>query len=72
MVKAFWDAREHLSISKDVILYKDRIVIPTSLRERIVENLHSAHQGVYGMFSRAKETVFWPVFTKDIEEARME
>ena len=70
-IKPFWEAREFLSIAEDVILYKDRIVIPTSLKKRIIENLHSAHQGTSGMLSRAQETIFWPGYTRDIEEARL-
>ena len=71
MIKPFWDAREHLSIAEDVVLYKNRIVIPTSLRDRIIDNLHSAHQGTSGMLSRAQESVYWPGYTKDIEQARL-
>ena len=33
----------------DVVMYGDRVVIPTSLRKRVLGILHSAHQGIrYG------------------------
>ena len=51
-------------------MYKDRIVIPPSLRSRIVENLHSAHQGVSSMYSWAQRIVYWPRLVADLEEAR--
>ena len=69
-VRPFWEARDHLYVSDGVVLYKDRIVVPFSLRHRIIENLHSAHQGVSSMFSRAQAVVFWPGMTAEIEEAR--
>ncbi len=40
---------EHLYTIDGVILYKDRIVIPSTLREQILTVLHSAHQGVTSM-----------------------
>ena len=35
-----------------------------------MQNLHSAHQGVTSMSSRALATVFWPGITSLIEKAR--
>ena len=69
-IRQFWEIREHLYAYEGVILYKDRIVIPPLLQSRIVENLHSAHQGVTSMFSRAQASVYWPGMTADIENAR--
>ena len=61
---------ESLYISNDVIMYKDRVVVPTSLRKRITNNLHAAHQGVSSMERRAQTMVFWPGMTKDIQDTR--
>ena len=38
----------------------NQLVIPTSLHRRILENLHSAHQGLNGRCARAQHTVYWP------------
>lgn len=40
---------EHLYTVDGVILYKDRIVIPPSLRQHVLSVLHSIHQGVTSM-----------------------
>ena len=69
-VKGYWDVRSHLRCSDGVVLYKDRIVIPKSLRVKVITNLHSAHQGVSGMYSRAQSIVFWPGMVTDLEDAR--
>ena len=50
-----------------VVLYYDRIVIPLSLRCKVLSILHSAHQRVSAMERRARATVFWPGMTKDIQ-----
>ncbi len=67
---AFWPFRESLHVAEDVILFGDRVVIPLSLREQVLQILHSAHQGVSAMESRARTIVFWPGITKDIQAMR--
>ena len=57
-------------IKDGVILYKDRAIIPSSLRSTILKTLHSAHQGVLAMGSRARAIVFWPGISQDIEKIR--
>ena len=69
-MKPFWEIRKYLHCSDGVALFKDRIVIPKSLRMFVLATLHSAHQGVSSMFSRAQATVFWPGMTVDLENAR--
>ena len=49
-------------------MYDRRIVIPESLWLEVLNHLHAAHQGVKGMLSRAKQTVFWPGFYSDLEK----
>ena len=41
-----------------VILYEDRVVVPSSLRLRVLSTFHAAHQGVSAMEARAHQTVF--------------
>jgi len=49
-----------------VIIYKDRIVVPPSLRCDILSALHSDHQGFSSMTSRAETSLFWPGLSNDI------
>ena len=58
--------REHLSTIDGVILYKDRIVIPPSLRQVCLTALHAAHHGTSAMIARAESSMFWPGITLDI------
>ena len=36
------------------------IVVPCLLRKIVLENLHSANQGVTGMRFRANQCIYWP------------
>ncbi len=46
----------------------NRIIIPRTLWMKVLVHLHSAHQRLTGMKERAKNTVWWPRFNKDLEE----
>ena len=51
-------------------MYHDRVVVPPSLRDKVLRILHSAHQGVSSMEPRARYIVFWPGMTNDILAVR--
>ena len=52
------------------ILNQGLVVIPPSLRNEVLRNLHSAHQEVYSMESRSCSIVFWPGISTVIQETR--
>ena len=70
LINAYTRYRESLYMLDGVILYNDRVVVPTSLRKAVLEVLHSAHQGVSSMQLRAQSIIFWPGLTRDIERVR--
>ena len=69
-VKEYFRYREDLSVCDGLILFKSRVLVPRSLRREVLECLHSAHQGVQGMKSRAAESVFWPGISAAIHDVR--
>ena len=60
-----------LYLSDGVILYKNRVVVPVSLRSRALNKLHSAHQGVTSIHNGAQQIVFWPGIKQDNESVRV-
>ena len=69
-LKPYYQYRQNLSTLDGVILYRDRVVIPPSLRDKVLSSLHSAHQSVSTMTSRVERDVFWPGMTSDIHDLR--
>jgi hypothetical protein len=59
-----------LAVHDGVLLFNERIVIPPSARTRVLQTLHSAHQGSTGMLLRAEQSVYWPGMTNDIKDTR--
>ena len=49
-----------LCVVDGVVLMGQRIVVPPSLRQPILNALHAAHQGVSSMPARAMDSVYWP------------
>jgi hypothetical protein len=69
-LRQYFQFREHLTTYDGVILYHDRVLVPPSLREAVLDALHSAHQGVSQMCSRAESSVFWPGMSPAITNKR--
>ena len=70
-LREYYQYRDSLSTFDGVILYKDRLVIPPSLRDKILSSFHSSHQGISQMYSRAESSVFWPGMKADITALRL-
>ena len=70
VIRGYFNGREHLWIDTGVIMFKQRIVIPTALRSQILKSLHCAHQGTKGMRARAANCVYWPGINSAIEQVR--
>ena len=69
-VREFFQFKDGPSTVDGVILYNNRTVMPPPLRALILDTLHSAHQGVSCMTSRAESSVFWPGITPAIANLR--
>ena len=65
-LQRFWNGHEHLSTDNRIVLRGSRLVIPKGLRQRVLTDLHSSHQGMERTKHRARQTVFWPNLNKDV------
>ncbi|KAG1699379.1 hypothetical protein GQR58_005524 [Nymphon striatum] len=59
--------KEELSEIDGILLRGDRIVIPKSLRSRVVAIAHEGHQGVVKTKSLLRTKVWWPGMDKEVE-----
>ncbi|XP_066921158.1 uncharacterized protein [Clytia hemisphaerica] len=56
----FWPMRDELYVIKDIIFAAGRPLIPKSLRNQMLEELHIEHQGINSMKANARQRFFWP------------
>ena len=47
--RGFWNARLHLSECDNMIYFGNRVVIPDTLKQDMLDSLHLTHQGVTAM-----------------------
>ena len=69
-IRQYFNVRDDLWLQEDIVMFRNRIVIPKRLRSQILRLLHSAHQGIDGMRARASDTVYWPGLTSAIKQIR--
>ena len=56
-----------LTIQDGLVLKNNCMVIPSSKHDYILKQIHCGHLGIQKCQLRAKETVYWPRISKDIE-----
>lgn len=66
-IHPFWSRRDALSLSKDCLLWCNRVVVPKSLQAEVLELLHTPHAGVVQTKAYARGYVWWVDMDKQIE-----
>lgn len=66
-IRPYWSMRDELSVENGIVLKGTRIVVPTSMREEILSQLHYGHLGIEKTCLRARDTVYWYNIRRDIE-----
>lgn len=67
-IRYFYRMRDDLMLDDEILFYKERIIIPTSMRKSILMKLHEPHFGVNKTMKRAQSSVFWPNISNEIEQ----
>ena len=57
-----------LSIESGLITYGNRIIVPREMRPEILQYIHKGHQGKELCLLWARNTVFWPEMSYDIQQ----
>ncbi|UYV75453.1 K02A2.6-like [Cordylochernes scorpioides] len=64
----YWSRRYELGDCEDLLFWGNRVIIPTNLRAKMLDELHNRHQCIVGLKSVARTLFWWPGLDKDIEE----
>ena len=66
-MKQYLENRHHLTVIDDLLLFDDRIVIPSALRLGILQLLHEGHQGITKTKALTSTCVWWSYISSQIE-----
>ncbi|UYV64545.1 K02A2.6-like [Cordylochernes scorpioides] len=64
----YWNYRYELGACEGLLFWGNRVIIPTNLIAKMLDELHNSHQGIVGLISVARTLFWWPGLDKDIEE----
>ena len=64
----FWPHKEMLSIKSGLITCGNRIIVPREMRPEMLQYIHEGHQGKERCLLRARNTVFWPKMTYNVQQ----
>ena len=67
-IRSFLPIWNDLSISGNLLLLGDKIVIPEKARNWLLKALHSGHQGTSRTLALGRVRYFWPSLSKDIRQ----
>ncbi|XP_046378547.1 uncharacterized protein K02A2.6-like [Haliotis rufescens] len=68
VLRPYWSFRDQLAVEDGIIFKGRQVLIPESLQEDILTQLHASHQGVEKTRKLARESVYWPLINKNIEK----
>ena len=67
-LKPYWHRREELFVEDSCLMWGMRVIIPTKLWPKIIEELHRSHPGIVRMKAVARSHVWWPKIDQSLEE----
>ena len=64
--RPYWNVRDCITVQDGIIYKGGQVVVPTELRGQILQRLHASHQGIQSTLRRARDSVYWPGMTEDV------
>ncbi|GBM38333.1 hypothetical protein AVEN_158360-1 [Araneus ventricosus] len=63
----YWEYRHSINIQDGLLMTNARLIIPESMRSEILKAIHEGHLGITKCRARAKESIWWPGLSTQIQ-----
>ena len=63
----YWNFRDELTVESGILMKNSKVLIPETLKQKYLKQIHQGHQGIEACRSRAREFVFWVNINSDSE-----
>ena len=67
-LQPYWNFRDELTIESGILMKNSKVLIPETLKQKYLKQIHQGHQGIEACRSRAREFVFWININNDLKE----
>ena len=67
-LKLYYPLRNELSVKNNILLYRNKIIVPIALQQQILNKAHSHHQGVNKTKPLLRQKLWWPGINKHVEQ----
>ena len=67
-MKPYWARRDALTVEQNVLMWGIRVIVPKSLQNQVVQELHESHPGVARMKLIARSYIWWPCLDAQLEK----
>ncbi len=66
-LKPYWCRKHELTVEQGCLLWGVRVIVPCSLQQQVMEELHQSHTGIAQMKAVPRSYVWWPGLDRDLE-----
>src|SRR5436190_5546137 len=66
-VKAYYKVKDEISYENGLLFFRNKIIVPSVLRQSMLNLVHESHLGVVKCKARARQILYWPNINRDIE-----
>ena len=62
----YWKLKNDLFVEEGLVILESKVVVPETMRSKVLKQLHLAHMGIEKTKNRARQIVYWPGINNDI------
>ena len=66
--RQYFGVRDELTVQEGFIFRGESVVVRNDLRKQMIQRIHSTHIGADGSLRRARESIYWPGKSRDIND----